>query len=304
MRSLNTKAVVFVSDFYVEDLLGGAEMTTEALLERAPVDVLCLKALEIDEQLIEEHKDKLWIFGNFTHMKYTLLPLIMHTLKYVVIEYDYKFCLYRSIELHNTTEPSPCECHEYFGKTIALFFANAQHIYWMSEKQRDIYESRFLPLRESQSTVLSSIFSWEDLARLRLLRNKSKKRGGWAVVTHGSWIKGVEDSKRYVEEHHLPVKLFARMDHDRLLEEFAKCVGFVFMPKGGDSCPRMVIEAKLAGCQLAINDHVQHKDEAWFNKSLNDIEAYLESRPAIFWAGINRIIERNSQCESISTKTL
>ena len=30
--------------------------------------------------------------------------------------------------------------------------------------------------------------------------------------------------------------------------------GLVFLPKGGDTCPRLVIEAKLLGCDIVTND--------------------------------------------------
>jgi len=45
----------------------------------------------------------------------------------------------------------------------------------------------------------------------------------------------------------------------------------------------MVIEAKLLGCELDLNELVQHTEEDWFNKSYEEIVNYLKGRPAYFW---------------------
>ena len=68
-----------------------------------------------------------------------------------------------------------------------------------------------------------------------------------------------------------------------LSEKLAESKGLCFKPSGLDTCPRMVIEAKLLGCELDMNDLVQHNDESWFKGSYDDIVKYLKSRPAFFW---------------------
>jgi hypothetical protein len=45
----------------------------------------------------------------------------------------------------------------------------------------------------------------------------------------------------------------------------------------------MVIEAKLLGCDLDMNELVQHTGEEWFDGSYDDIIKYLKSRPSFFW---------------------
>ena len=43
--------------------------------------------------------------------------------------------------------------------------------------------------------------------------------------------------------------------------------------------------AKILGCELIINDNVQHKDEPWF-KDRESILEYLKERTDIFWRNI------------------
>ena len=74
----------------------------------------------------------------------------------------------------------------------------------------------------------------------------------------------------------------------KMMEMFSKSKGFIFLPKGGDTCPRVVIEAKLLGCELILNDNVLHKDEDWFNLEREGIIKYLKSRPNFFWNTIEK----------------
>ena len=59
--------------------------------------------------------------------------------------------------------------------------------------------------------------------------------------------------------------------------------GIIFRPLDYDTCPRIVIEAKLLGCDLILNDYVQHKDEDWF-LTQESCYKYLKNRPEEFWS--------------------
>ena len=74
-------------------------------------------------------------------MDLNLIPLIVANLYYFITEYDYKFCRYRSIELHKKETGEECNCHnEQYGKFISSFFAGAEKIFWMSDKQKQRYQ--------------------------------------------------------------------------------------------------------------------------------------------------------------------
>lgn len=91
--------IVFVADMFVEDYVGGAELTTEALIKSA-TDVVVQKvhARNVSMSTLSSGVDKHWVFCNISSLQPTLMPSIIANLSYSVIEYDYKFCKYRSIE--------------------------------------------------------------------------------------------------------------------------------------------------------------------------------------------------------------
>jgi len=284
------KEIIFVADFFADEILGGAELTSEALINAASMTVHKVKAIEVTRDFILSNKDSFWVFGNFTQFKYLYLKDVIENLNYAVIEYDYKFCIYRSIELHRAMESADCDCHRYFGKEIANFYKNAAVVFWMSAQQRDLYLERFITLTEANNIILSSVFDPKDIQKIKDIREQSNERSGWLIVDSSSWIKGVEDSVSYCEKNGLTKRIVSNLKYDQLLQELGRCEGVVMMPKGGDSCPRLAIEAKLAGCKLISNDNIQQKGEEWFEGSVAEMERYLLNRPSLFWGTIERLM--------------
>lgn len=282
--------VVFVSDMFVEDYVGGAELTSEALIQSSPFDVHKLHSKDVNEETLRQGHNKFWVFGNVASMDYKLIPTIVANMKYAVVEYDYKFCRYRSPEKHLEIEKSNCDCHDNMhGKIISAFYHGATSLWWMSEKQMEIYHKRFPFLGERLNTVLSSVFDNDFFVTSKALRKKyeGKRSDKWIIMGSTSWIKGVDDAKEHCEKNNLEYELIWNLPYTECLDKLASSKGLVFLPKGSDTCPRLVIEAKLLGCELVLNDNVQHKDEIWFDTNdMVDTESYLFAARDRFWNGI------------------
>ena len=78
--------------------------------------------------------------------------------------------------------------------------------------------------------------------------------------------------------------------------------GFCFLPRGGDTCPRVVIEAKILGCELHINSNVQMANEAWFELGTPDtMIAHLKALPNRFWDDIKRKMDLTSTIGAYTT---
>jgi glycosyltransferase involved in cell wall biosynthesis len=287
--------VVFVADLFTDEYSGGAELTTEALFGTSPYKTYKLKSNELTEQLIQQGVNKTWIFFNFSQMNLNLIPMIVANVYYFITEYDYKFCKYRSIELHKKKTNEECNCHnEDYGKFISSFFAGAEKIFWMSDKQKERYQERFPFLTNEKSIRLSSVFSVEDLEYIEELQRIRKiphmVDDKWAIIGSNSWIKGVEQSKNTLDDF-LKDKnydILTGLEYRRLLKTLSMYKGLCFMPLGGDTCPRIVIEAQLLGLELMINKNVQHASEEWAKLDRDDIELYLLAGHKRFWDEIER----------------
>lgn len=278
---------MFVSDMFVEDYVGGAELTSEALITSSPFKVHKLHSKDVTQETLQSGASAYWIFGNFTQMDPKLIPSIVGNLRYSVLEYDYKYCRFRSPEKHLDTLKKPCDCADQInGKLISAFYHGAMSLWWMSEAQQAHYVDKFPFLKSNQNHVLSSVFDDRTLATLKVLRQATTTKAGWIVLGSNSWIKGAQTAEQWCKDAGLDYEVVWNVAYDDMLKKLASAEGFVYLPQGMDTCPRMVIEAKLLGCKLELNDNVQHKDEDWFNDSTKNIEGYLYASRKLFWDGI------------------
>lgn len=297
--------IVFVSDMFVEDYVGGAELTTEALIKAAPIKTFKLHSKDVTMELLREGAQKFWIFGNFTEMNPQLIPSIIANLKYSIVEYDYKFCRARSPEKHFQVTGTPCDCvSQMNGKMISAFFYGAMGLWWMSEAQKQRYLTAFPFLADKDNVVLSSVFDKATLGTISSLEEHADpgSRKGWIVLGSTSWIKGADDAEQWCKDTGKEYEAVWNLPYQQVLEKLSKAEGFVYLPKGGDTCPRMVIEAKLLGCKLHLNENVQHKDESWFDTDdLPSIHEYLFAAPELFWNGIKKMIQYRATISGYTT---
>ena len=283
-------SVIFVADLFVNDYVGGAELTSEALIESAPFKVQKIHSKDVTMELLEQGHQKYWIFGNCSQVNYKILPAIITNLNYSILEYDYKFCRYRSMEKHFAAEGAECNCQkEPHGQLIGNFFYHAKSLWWMSEAQLAVYEKRFPYLRDRDNVVLSSVFGdrfWNTLYKIRE-DSKNTEKKGWIVLGSTSWVKGAETAENWCKTNKKEYEVVWNVPYEDLLIKLSKAEGFVYLPSGSDTCPRMVIEAKLLGCKLVLNDKVQHAKEIWFdNTDLLETESYLYAARDRFWNAI------------------
>ena len=281
--------VVFVADLFVEQYVGGAELTTQALYESAPdgIKVFRVNAKSITMKTLESGSNKYWVFGNAVSLDPNLVPSIIANLRYAILEYDYKFCKYRSMAKHFSAEQTECNCHETIvGKMASAFFHGAKTVFYMSEGQMQVYHERFPFLGEeegSNQVVLSSVFDDRFFAAIKELRTipKTKK---WAVIGSESWIKGTDEAIKWCEDNGKEYEVLQGLSHTEMLTKLAESEGLVFYPRGFDTCPRVVLEAQLLGCELELNENVQHHSEFPFTGgTLEDVEVYLYGRRETFW---------------------
>tara|TARA_R100001079_G_C4405176_1_gene133128 strand:- start:12 stop:857 length:846 start_codon:yes stop_codon:yes gene_type:complete len=277
---------IFVADLFAEHYKGGAELTTEAIYQACPGPSRKVLSHSLNPKIMEENKNDFWIFGNFSNLSEDCLLYAIKNLKYSVLEYDYKYCKYRSPGKHISAE-GECDCPTTRnGKIISMFFNSSVVTWWMSEKQKQHYEEIYPFLKISNNQVLSSVFSDETLEYVTNL-NTLEKNHKWVIINSESWIKGVDDTVKYAKENGLEYELLWGLEHKEFLKKLATSRGLVFFPKAGDTCPRMVIEAKLLDCELILNDNVQHKDEEWFRDKKSTLR-HMKERKHVFWSEIGK----------------
>jgi len=288
--------VIFVADLFADDYVGGAELTTQALIDASPLRVQRLHSNRVTMELLEAGQDRHWVFGNWAALDPNLIPTIVANLSYSVVEYDYKYCRHRSPQKHALATGSPCDCHEQMhGKLTSAFYYGARSLWWMSEAQQEHYHRLFPFLAERPNTVLSSVFDDRFFVTVKALRAAAPPaadRKKWLVLGSSSWVKGREAAEEHCRSQGLDYDVIWGLPYEQVLERLSQAEGLVYLPAGWDTCPRLVIEAKLLGCKLVLNENVQHRDEEWFaTDDALTTESYLYAARDTFWNGIRRAME-------------
>lgn len=288
--------VIFVSDFYTEEVKGGAEMTSEALISFSPYKIFKIHSQSMTVEFLKRHKDLYFVISNFVMAPAESLSfLIENNIKYSVIEYDYKYCSFRSEVLHKKQTGHDCDCPlRPNGMLIEQLYEKAQKIFWMSEAQKEHFLSKIPSLifcNEDKHIIQGSTFTDESINKLLELKTSREKIKQlpfktYGVQSSGNWIKGTEETVKYCNSKKFPVKVIPNMEYSMFLTEIAKCNVFVFHPLDKDTAPRVVIEAKLMGLDLDLNDNVQIKNESWLNGTHDDLLNHLKSQQQNFWKHI------------------
>ena len=294
----DTKAI-FVSDFFCEDYVGGAELTLEAIYKSSPIKSQKIHSTSVTVEMIEKNKDKLWILVNFANCsKQILSALVTNKCNYIVIECDYKYCQYRSEHHHVHVTGKQCDCHTIptQGKWIEAFYKRAKKVFFMSEGQLNKYKEIFPSMKDwSNLEVQFSTWTKEEIDIIHFELTKDRVfdgNGKWAVLNGVSWIKNQSGTEEYCRKNNMEYEVLPRLPYMKFLKELSKYKGLVFHPNGLDTCPRLVVEAKLLGLQLDINDNVQIKNDLNFTEpDYSKFLRFLIDRPDSFWRKIEELIK-------------
>lgn len=281
------KDIIFVADIFLEEYTGGAELTTEAILEKKPneFNIIKIKSESVNKNFIDKYKENVWIFGNFSLIdNLLLLDIIKNVKQYYVIEYDFKFCSFRSKLVHKMKE-NVCKCNEtQFGKIILLFLTKSKAVFWMSKKQFEIQKELFPPLEKTKNIILSSVFSERDIKYIKELNKVIKKKNNkFIILQSGSPVKNTGGCIEYAAKNNLQYDIVNDLPYFKLLRKLSESKGLIFLPAAEDTCPRLIIEAKLLNCEIVTNNNVLHLQEEWYNQSNELIFDYLENNVNIFW---------------------
>ena len=289
----NDCEIVFVSDFFADQLIGGAELTSQALIDSSNFKIHKVNSNLLTKEMINNARSKFWLFGNWSNANANLLIELVKIpeLKYGILEYDYKYCKYRSPEKHLAAENIECNCGtQQIGKFVEFFYTNASFIWWMSIAQQQKTLKAIPALESVPQSVLSSVFDENFWIKIEKLKN-TPKNDKWIILGSDSWIKGTDDAINYCAINGLKYEVVKGVSPDEFLNKLAGAEGFVYLPKGGDTCPRVVIEAKLLGCKLHLNSNVQHASEDWFNiDDLSLIKYYLYNAREQFWNTVSNLM--------------
>jgi uncharacterized HAD superfamily protein/adenine/guanine phosphoribosyltransferase-like PRPP-binding protein len=256
------KQIVLIADLFQEDLTGGAELNDSVLirfLESKGLEVLKFRSNKIkDEEILE---NDFFIVSNFVGLS-ERHKILLQMKKYIIYEHDHKYI--------STRDPSKFINFDIPEDKIInrKFYQNAHKVVVLSQICKQIME-KALDI-ENVISIGTSLWSKEKLSFIEELASIEKTKD-YCIINSPNPIKGTQEAKNFADSKNLHSELIGPLPPYELLSEMAQYKNFIFVPKVLETLSRIVVEAKMLGCNVFTNKKlIGAAYEDWY--SLQGIE--------------------------------
>ena len=233
--------LAYISDFFEEEIPGGAEKSDSAFLSLISndFDIDKIKSSNFMIEKIVEYD--FFIISNFTMINPGVSKAIQSK-KYILIEHDHKYL----------RERHPTNYKDFIvPKDLIInqsLYKNAVKVILKSEFHKEVVNKN---LNLDNILVLNGCFwSKEDLSILRKNINFEKQYNSCAIESSNP-IKGFNDSLSYCKDKSLDYKIIPKgLSFEQFISAMSKFERLVFLPSILESYSRIVMEAKVLGLKV------------------------------------------------------
>ena len=251
--------IIFISDFFVNEIRGGAEIVDDHLinlLSKKGLDIKKVKSSKVTESFIKQNFQKTFLISNFTMLNSRLINLLSAS-NYFIFEHDHKYTIDRDVSKYkNYIVPQ--------NRLINIsFYKNAQNVFCQSKIHAEVVQKNI----KSDNVINLGCSIWSD-EELNILEASSKmqKTKQYAVVDSTNPIKSTQKSISFCKKNNLDYELVSSPDYKTFISSLASYKGLVFFPKVLESFCRLAIEARMLNCSLKTNHNLGCASEQWFSK--------------------------------------
>jgi len=253
------KSVIFISDFFVDEVRGGGELVDNHLIDllsTRKVKIKKIKSVNVTESFIKSNSDKIYVISNFT-----LLPprckTLLQTVKYFIFEHDHKYTMDRDVSLYKDYIVPP-------ERLVNLsFYQNAAAVFCQSKLHFEVIKKNI----QSANVINLGCSIWSD-EELDVIESSlgNKKKDIFAIVQSSNRIKATPKAVALCKEKNIPYELISSPNYKEFINTLSQYEGLVFLPKVLESFCRLVVEARMLKCKLKTNKNIGCASEEWFKK--------------------------------------
>ena len=270
------KKIVYISDFFIEHNLGGAEICDEVIIKKLSsefsIEKVQSKNLNITKVL--SNKDAFFIISNFSAVHPSVIDAFFsNKLDYIIYEHDHKYLITRNPAIFpNYIAPKNQIINEsFYTKAVAVL---CQSIFHKNIIKNNLENVNLINLG-------GNIWPVNTLNMLENLCNNSKE-DTCAIMESNNWHKNTAGAIKYCEVKNLPYKLIPNLKYEDFLQELSKNKKLVFFPQTPETLSRLVVESRMLNLSVIINDKVGASYEDWFNiKGIELIKLMKDKRISI-----------------------
>lgn len=242
--------ILFIADFFRDDLLGGAESNDSVLVSflenNFEVEKKHCRAIDL-KYLVELDRHTKIIISNFVSLAEESKNYIKDNFSYIIYEHDHKYV--------STRDPSKFINFKIPKEKIVnrQFYENAQCVVVLTKICKQILEDS-LSLTNVKS-IGTSLWEENKLSKIEKMC-ENEKTFNYAIVNSQNPIKGTKKSLEWCANNNITPELIESSNEEQFLEMLSKCDKLVFVPQVLETFSRLSAEAKMLNCKLITNKNL------------------------------------------------
>jgi hypothetical protein len=263
--------IVFIADFFVDEILGGGELNNHELIELLRAkghNVKTIKSDRVTPSYLKKINASLFIVGNFIGLSEESKNELKSK-NYVIYEHDHKYLRSRNPAHYNdfTAPGEELVNVEFYEKALRIFCQSDFH---QSIIHRNLKTDNII-------SVGGNLWSVESLDLLECL-SLAQKKDGCSILSSSIPHKNTREAVGYCEIKNLDYDLCASNDYESFLEQLSKNETLVFFPQTPETLSRIVVESRMMGMRVITNRLVGATQEKWFKLKGKDLIDVMRGR--------------------------
>jgi len=252
-----TSKLYYISDFFIEDILGGAEKADQVIINdlQEKYDVIKIRSRDFDAN--KNYEDGVFIISNFVHLNKEAKETIEKK-RYIIIEHDHKYIKGKNPTFYkNNVVPAE-------GLINLSFYRNAEYVFGQTKAHAECIRDNLL--LDNVCSFGMSFWSEQDLDIIlkASLNDKNKKA---IILKHHNPLKGTYESGKFCQNNNIKPKILSgKQNFSDFINSMSTSESIVYLPKLMESFCRVVTEARMLGLKIYANKNVTCITEDWFSK--------------------------------------
>lgn len=261
--------ICFISDYYVDEILGGAEICNDVLITKLEEKGLYIKKYKSKNlQLNDIVNDNFYIIANFFQLSEYLKQIFINKkINYVIYEHDHKYV--------STNNPSLFPNFNIDEQFIINkdFYKSAISVLVQSKIHYQIIEKNLL-----LNNIINLSGNLWNKKHLDLLKkyNNSNKTIEYGILNTNNKNKGMIQAIEYCKKNNYEYSLLEYQQYEDFIFNLSKVKNLVFFPQWLETFSRLAVEAKILNCKLITNKFIGAASEDFFKLSPKEILLYIE----------------------------
>jgi hypothetical protein len=262
--------LVYISDFFANQVLGGGELNDEELLselKKTGAEVIKMNSHMVSDSNINVG-DKV-IVSNFINLSEAVKDKITANCSYIIYEHDHKYLANRN----------PAEFKDFVAPDNMIvnkeFYRNAKAVFCQSSFHDSIVVKNLSI--DNTFNVSGNLWSKKALQTMRRLSNQ-QKIDCYSILLSQTPHKNTGDALNYCKLKNYDYKLISSPNYEDFLKKLSGNDKFLFLPKTPETLSRIVVEAKMMGVKVITNKNVGASYEDWFNLSGEELINFMDKK--------------------------